>query len=151
MGLQNLVKFGAMGLATDIFAGPMTGGQGVRLGAIAGLFAPDAQDMDNVYQGSNFSGLPMEFLGFPMMQGLFGNTQGGPRDPAPVKNEWPGWAKALAVGAGAMLMGANGGSFSFPLYTFAAGLTPYNSGGAIPLAWSSGLISNWGWSRGFIM
>lgn len=151
MGLNNLMKFGAIGLAADIFAGPLTQGQGLALGAITGLFAPDAQDMDQAYAGDRFNHLPKHFLGFPMTEGLFGNTQGGPRDPAPSNNEWPGWAKTLAMGAGALLMASHGGNFTFPLYSFAAGLTPYNSGGLIPLAWSNGLIPNWGWSRGFIM
>lgn len=150
MGIQNALKFGGIGLMADMAAWQVTMGQGTILGAIAGLFTPDAQDMDAAYQGSRFHGGLERSVGFPMTEGLFGNTQGGPRDPAPSKSEWPGWAKTAAVGAGALLFARNGGAFSFPLYTFAAGLTPYNSGGLTPLAWSNGLIPNWGWSAGFL-
>lgn len=149
MGLNNAMKFGAIGLAADAFAWPVTMGQGIFLGAIAGLFTPDSKDMDAAYAGDRFQNLPKHYLGFPMTEGLFGNTQGGPRDPAPTKREWPGWAKAAAVGVGALMLGRHGGAFSFPLYSWAAGLTPYNSGGLMPLAWSNGLIPSWGWSAGF--
>ena len=150
MGIQNALKFGAFGLAADMFAWPVTMGQGMILGAITGLVTPDARDMDAAYEGDRFNTNPSHYMGFPMTEGLFGNSSGGPQDPQATDKPWPGWAKTAAMAVGATMLMNNGGAFSFPLYTFAAGLTPYNSGGLIPLAYSNGLMPDWGWSAGFL-
>ncbi len=147
MGLNNALNFGLQGLAMDAFTTPLGTGPGLMMGVAAGLFSPDGQDMNQAYDGSRFARYPMHQSGFPMLEGLFGNTQGGPRDPAPVsqQKEWSGGAKALAMGAMALMGAANGGGpFSMPLFGWATGLTPYNSGGAIPQMWSSGAMGNWG-------
>ena len=150
MGIQNMLKFGGMGLVADMLAGPMTMGQGMIMGGLAGLFTPDAHDLDAAYEGGRFQDRPLRSFGLPMMDSLFGHTQGGPNDPPPTERAMPGWAGAAVAGLGVLSLLSGGGPFSFPLYTFAAGLTPYNSGGLIPLAWSSGLIPSWGWSAGIL-
>ena len=149
MGIGNAIKFGAAGLAADALAWHMTMGKGMFLGAIAGLFTPDSKDMGGAYEPDRFNSVSGRYAGFPMTEGLFGNTQGGPHDPPPTDKPWPTWAKAAAIGVGAVLLGGAGGAFSLPLYGFAAGLMPYNTGGLMPLAWSNGLIPNWGWTAGF--
>lgn len=150
MGIGNAIKFGAMGLAADSFAWHLTMGKGMFLGAIAGLFTPDAKDMGGTYEPDRFNTVSSRYAGFPMMEGLFGNTQGGPNDPAPTTRSAGTLAKAAALGVGAMLLSGGGSSFSLPLYGWAAGLMPYNTGGLMPLAWSNGLLPNWGWTAGFL-
>lgn len=149
MGIQNMLKYGGLGLMADMAAWHMTTGKGMFFGGIAGLFTPDSKDMDAVYDGSRFAGGGLlGRLGFSMSEGLFGDTLGRPQDPMRSEAPLPKWAGAAALGVAALTFLNGGRPFNFPLYTFAAGLTPYNSGGIMALARNSGLLPR-GWGAGF--
>ncbi len=137
MGISNALSYGAMGLAADLFLPQLTGGRGAFLGGMAGLFVTDARDMDRAYQAPNFTGARL-FDGFPMLGDLFSGSQGGPRDPQPARAGGPSLLEVGAVFLGTSLL-SRVAPFSAPLF----GL-PYNTGGLLPLAYSNGLIGNWG-------
>ena len=150
MGIKNALTYGAFGLAADLLAGPfVTRGQGMFLGALTGMFTPDAKDMGEAYDPSRFR-FGGEVGGLGMFESLFGHTQGGPRDPEAAETQRPGLGTVGAVALGALALSNLGSVFNLPLYGWAAGLLPYNSGGLVPLAWSNGLIPNWGWGAGLL-
>jgi hypothetical protein len=133
------LEFGALGMMADQFLAPITQGRGGFLGALIGLFTPDASDMDTASRRGG---------GLGILEGLFGNTFGRPEDPPATSRPWSPLAKVAAVALGATLFSTIGSGT--PLYgSWLAGLTPYNLGGYIPLAWSNGLIPNWGMMAGF--
>ena len=144
MSISNAIKYGALGMGVDICSGGMTRGIGMLAGALYGLFTPDAKEMDRAYDDRHRDEQHSSYDNLPMWTGLFDNKD------SEGKTGWSRGAKTAAIVAGALLLtsGRGLGIFGLPLY--AAGLLPYNLGGAIPLAWSSGLIKNWGWTAGLI-
>jgi hypothetical protein len=123
MNLGSALKWGAIGLVADFCAPFLTGGLGGVGGFVAGLFQPNARDFDRAYDS-----------------GRFGRSWSAPSA--------SGWdiAKTAALTFGALTI--------LPQLIFGAPLySPRNAllmTGALPLAWSNGLIPNWGWTAGWL-
>lgn len=133
MNIQNALKYGAVGLAADIFAPMLTGGSGKVLGALYGLFSPDAGSMSQAYNPSLVGGQ------------------------APTGQAWSlGKMAALMFGAATVLPAAINGlarlaPFSFPNYFPGIYSTPFSPAGLIPQMWQSGMIQNWGACAGWLL
>lgn len=135
MSIGNALKFGAVGLAADLFAPMLTGGSGKWMGALAGLFSPDAGAMNQAYDPTRFGlGQLLSNLG---SSGLGGIT-------------------AALFGAATILpslaQGLNSlACFTSPFFAQSIYSTPYSPAGFLPMAWNQGLIQNWGWSAGWLI
>lgn len=148
MSIQNALQYGALGLATDLFTGGLTRGLGARIGFLYGLFQPDASQMDRVYAPAQAArGAPAQSsVGFPMAGTLFGAR--GTETSAP---RGPSWGGIAAVAATILPVLAQAACFGAPLYVPSLWSTPWSPAGLIPSLWSRGVISNWGWSAGFLI
>jgi hypothetical protein len=136
MSFGNILKYGAIGLAADLFAPAFTGGRGGFFGALAGLFTPNARDMAGAYQPNRF-GLPsFDFL----------NTSSFTRGPLAM----------LAFGAASIfpalgnILNSPIGPFSLPGYMPSIWSTSLSPAGLLPMAWRSGLIRDWGATAGWL-
>lgn len=143
MGLERAVRYAATGYLSDLFAPNVTRGPGTGLGFLTGLFEPDAFEMARAYRSESARdrGALRSFGGFRISDHLFGTEAPASRSTAGVG------ALATALISAAILAPL----FSAPLYGFNIYSTPLSPAGLIPLAWSAGLIRNWGWLAGFVI
>ncbi|MCK6546910.1 hypothetical protein L6R52_13760 [Myxococcota bacterium] len=135
MSIGNALKYGAVGLAADLFAPMLTGGSGKWVGAFAGLFTPDANGMNQAYAPSSFG-----------LGNLLSN----------IGNVGLGGITAALFGAATILpslaQGLNNlACFTSPFFAPSIYSTPYSPAGFLPMAWNQGLIQNWGWSAGWLI
>lgn len=132
MGLRTAIQWGGAGFVADVAAPFLTRGLGAIGAFVAGLFQPEASDLDRAYDPAK-SGATKEWsLGDINLGGL-------------------GKTALIAFGAATILprIPFLGQMFLFSNPGFLSGI-PTHPAALLPLAYSRGLIPNWGMTAGWL-
>jgi hypothetical protein len=144
------MNYGMDGRATDTYLrGVLPPGLMTTIGALRGLFTPDAKAMGQVSNADRFGDeLKTAFGGFPMFAELFGTNSKSTH-----ASEFPTWLKygALIAGASVLLPVISRAALGYGIGPLPRNIysTPFSPAALIPMLWNQGYIRNWGAMAGF--